>query len=290
MLNYSRIDENEADQQGFMYLTRAGYNPQGMAGGFQKIRSKSRMCGGGNIPTYLSTHPDLTDRSRGVLSRIQSMPAAARSRPEDNRRFQRVKTLLWARYGDPDAAVQIFAKSPKDCLARMGEAMVFSRRNNIPAAAAAFETALRCGANDPLVLREAGIFHYGRGDQNRAGSLLMHAMTKDPDDYMARFYYARLMDESGRFPEAHPYYREVLRRLPEDPDVHEFYGRSLGRANLIFPAFLHLAYAALYSNDKKKTEQFMGRAKGAAQSAQDRADLERLGERWKERNEIWSKL
>jgi predicted Zn-dependent protease len=287
MLNYSRIDETEADQQGFQYLVKAGYNPRGMAEGFRKIRRKSRMSGG-NIPTYLSTHPDLGDRITGVLSRTESLPADIRARKGDDRRFQRVKTLIRARYGDADTALQIFAKSPpSDCLARMGEGIVLSRRNKVPEAAKSFEAALRCAPNDPLVLREAGIFHYSRGDQNRAGELLRRAMAEDRDDYMARFYYARLMDETGRTAEAHPYYREVLRYIPDDADVHEFYGRSLGKADLLFPAFLHLAYAAMYANDRRKTEQFMGQAKAAARSRADQAELERFAERYRERSEVW---
>jgi predicted Zn-dependent protease len=190
-----------------------------------------------------------------------------------------------------DTARQTFAKSPpKNCLARMGEGMILARQSKIPDAAKAFETSLQCGPDDALVLREAGIFHYSKGDQNRAGPLLLRAMTKDPGDYMARFYYARLMDETGAPQAAHPYYKEVLRHIPDDADVHEFYGRSLGKANMLFPAYLHLAYAALFSNNKKKTEQFMGQAKGAIRSPSDQAQFDRFNERYKERSEIWKEV
>jgi len=291
MLNYSRIDENEADHQGFQYLTKAGYAPQGMVDAFQKLRRKSRMSGGGNIPTYLSTHPDIGDRITNIAARIDSSPQSIRNRKEDNTRFQRVKTLLLARYGDVDAARQIFAKGPaQDCLARMGEGILLARRNNIPNAAKAFEKALQCGPDDALVLREAGVFHYNRGDQSRAGPLLLRAMTKDPGDYVARFYYARLMDDTGKPQTAHAYYQEVLRHLPDDADVHEFYGRSLGKAHMLFPAYLHLAYAAMYSNNKKKTEQFMGQAKGAIRSPADQAQFDRFSARYKERSEIWKEV
>ena len=291
MLNYSRIDENEADHQGFQYLLKAGYDPRGMASAFQKLRRKSWMSGGGNIPTYLSTHPDLGDRIASVSARIESQPLAIRKRTENDSRFQRVKTLLLARYGDADTARQTFAKSPpKDCLARMGEGMILARRSKIPDAAKAFETALQCGPDDSLVLREAGVFHYSKGDPNRAGPLLLRAMTKDPGDYIARFYYARLMDESGKPQAAHSYYQEVLRHIPDDADVHEFYGRSLGKANMLFPAYLHLAYAALFSNNKKKTEQFMGQAKSAIRSSADQARFDRFSERYKERSEIWKEV
>jgi predicted Zn-dependent protease len=291
MLNYSRIDENEADNQGFQYLVRAGYDPQGMVGAFQKLRRKSWMSGGGNIPTYLSTHPDIGDRITNIAARIKSQPSGVRNRAEDNNRFQRVKTLLLARYGDADAARQVFAKSPaKDCLARMGEGILSARLNNIPEAVKSFERALQCGPDDSLVLREAGIFHYSRGDQSRAAPLLSSAMTKDPGDYVARFYYARLMDESGKPLAAHPYYQEVLRYVPDDADVHEFYGRSLGKANMLFPAYLHLAYAALFSNNRKKTEQFMGQAKGAIRNPSEQAQFDRFSERYKERSEIWREV
>lgn len=41
MLNYSRVDENEADHMGYQYLMAAGYPLQGMVTGFQKIRKKA---------------------------------------------------------------------------------------------------------------------------------------------------------------------------------------------------------------------------------------------------------
>jgi predicted Zn-dependent protease len=262
-----------------------------MVDGFQKLRRKSWMSGGGNIPTYLSTHPDLGDRISSIAARIESQPSSIRNRKEDDKRFRRVKTLLLARYGDVDTARQTFAKSPaNDCPARMGEGMILSRQSKIPDAAKAFETALQCGPDDSLVLREAGIFHYSKGDQNRAGQLLQRAMTNDPRDYMARFYYARLMDETGNPQAAHPYYQEVLRHIPDDADVHEFYGRSLGKANMLFPAYLHLAYGALFSNNRKKTEQFMGQAKGIIRTPAEQTQFDRFNERYKERSEIWKEV
>ena len=61
MLNYSRMDETEADQIGLQYLTSAGYRPQGLQGAFEKIRRK-QWASGIDIPEYLSTHPDVGGR------------------------------------------------------------------------------------------------------------------------------------------------------------------------------------------------------------------------------------
>ena len=108
MLNYSRIDENEADHIGLQYLTAAGYPPAGMAGGFKVLRQKSWMSGA-SVPAYLSTHPDIGDRINGIMARVTGMKQTVRDRRVDNSRFLRVQALLWGRYGDDQVALQRFS-------------------------------------------------------------------------------------------------------------------------------------------------------------------------------------
>lgn len=288
MLNYSRLDENEADHIGYQYLVAAGYAPQGMVGGFQKILRKSWMSGS-SVPTYLSTHPDLGDRINAIVARIKAAPPSIQNRKQDDRRFRRVKTLLWARYGDAQAARQMFQSAPAtDCLAHMGLGIVQSRENKVRDAAASFDKALACDREDPLILREAGIFHFRKGDTARAEQLLTAAMRKDGRDYMARFFYARLLDETGRAGEAAAYYEDVLRFLPQDQEVHAAYARSLGMSGRSFRAYLHLAYSALYNNDKKRTRQYFDQARGQAATPAERAEAARFDVRYKERMEIWN--
>ena len=112
-------------------------------------------------------------------------------------------------------------------------------------------------------MREAGRFYYNKGDA-RAAQTLLRALTLDPNDIMAQFFYARLLDGSGDKRSAHKYYREILRHLPQDSEVHYYYGRSLGEAGQVFDAYLHLAYSALYQNDKRKTESWLKQARPLA--------------------------
>lgn len=285
MLNYSRIDETEADQIGLQYLVAAGYPPQGMVDGFKVLRQKSWMSGA-NVPTYLSTHPAIGDRINGLQARIQGMGKSVQGRTQDNKRFTRVKTLLWARYGDEQAAQQRF--SGKDGLSCMGRGIVLARINRVNEANKAFDEALAASPNDPLVLREAGAFHYRKGDMSRADGLLRQAMRLDPRDYMASFFYARMLDETGRQAQAAQYYKEVLRYVPEDAEVHEAYARSLGKTGDSAGAYIHMAYSALYSNNKKQAERFFNQAKALSGKANPR-DFQKLEAAYKERKEIWDK-
>lgn len=286
MLNYSRIDENEADHIGYQYLVAAGFPPQGMAGGFQKLRQKSWMSGV-SVPTYLSTHPQLGDRINGIMARVKAAPPGVRARKDDNRRFHRAQTLLWARYGDTAVALQRFKSMGNTGIGFMGQAMIHARLNQVREATACFDKALALSPGDQLIIREAGIFHFRKGNKEQAEKLLQQALRMDSRDFMAGFYYARLLDETGRAAQADSYYKDVLRALPEDQEVHAAYGRSLGQSGKSFEAYLHLAYSALYGNEKKKTEQLSAKAKNQIKTVSQRAEMERFERRYEERKKIW---
>ncbi len=289
MLNYSRVDETEADQIGLQYLVRAGYRPQGMQGSFEKIRRK-QWASGIDIPEYLSTHPDVGGRINEISARVQGLPASVRNRKDDDTRFNRVRTLILARYGEPEVAARIFAralaKNGKDSLAHMGQGILAERRNQVREAEAAFDKALSCAPQDALIMREAGRFYYAMGDP-RAGQMLQKALQRDPDDIMAQFFYARLLSASGDRRTAHQYYEKLLRVLPDDSEIHYYYGRSLGENGEVFKAYLHLAYSALYQNDRKKTESWLSKAKTAARTPQDQEAVKLFEKIYAERRSMW---
>lgn len=286
MLSYSRMDENEADNIGLQYLVAAGYPPRGMIGGFKVLRQKSWMSGI-SIPTYLSTHPAIGDRLNNLSSRIVGLGEKKLNLRVDNRRFTRVKTLLWARYGDEQAALQKF--SGNDGLSLMGRGMVLARQNKIPEASAAFDRALKTSPEDPLIMREAGAFHYRKGNKERAAQLLRQAMSKDQKDYMASFFYARLLDETGKQNLSPQYYRQVLLHIPQDPDVHEAFARSLGKSGNQYEAYIHLTYSAIFSNNKKASEKYFKRVQSLSEKINDKSKFKKLSAVYRERKEMWDK-
>ncbi|WP_174405776.1 beta-barrel assembly-enhancing protease [Desulfovibrio subterraneus] len=289
MLNYSRQDEREADQMGLIYLTGAGYAPQGMVGGFEAIRKK-KWQSGSTMPAYLSTHPDVDERIISLGDRIRMLPPDMLKRPEDNKRFNRIKTLIRARYTDPKIALRHFDRSaPDDCMSQMGRAIALARLNRITDAADNFDLALACSPNDFLVNREAGSFHYMKGDLDRAATLLQKAILLNPRDYMAFFFYARLLGDKGDIKGASRYFEELLLHLPEDSEIHYYYGRMLGENRYLFKGYLHLAYSALYKNDKKKTDYNFGLANTNAKTPEEKQELERFEAKYQERAEFWDK-
>lgn len=62
LLSNSREHESQSDQLGVEYSTKIGYDANYMANFFQTIGRISESSGAGEIPTFLSTHPNPADR------------------------------------------------------------------------------------------------------------------------------------------------------------------------------------------------------------------------------------
>ncbi len=288
MLNYSRVDEDDADRFGMQYLVKAGYHPKGMGGAFEVLKSQE-WGHSGSMPTYLSTHPDLNLRLARIRTELQSFPKSILSRKEDDTRFHRIQTLLWARYGDPDQAERFFAARGKTAISFLGKAMLAARNNRVKEAEEYFAFALKYAPQDELVLREAGIFEYSKGDAGRAQKHLEEALRLVPKDYYALFYYARILDESGKSESAQQHYREVLRFVPEDREVHTVYGHSLGASRKLSEGYLHLAYAALYGGNTRKAKNLAEKAKRAANTVEEKEAVKKYEGIALEREKIMKK-
>jgi predicted Zn-dependent protease len=79
-INFTRMEEHEADRVGIGYLAAAGFDPNGMAAFFNTMM-RNRGLAGAEIPPLLLTHPVDTVRLAEARSRIASMPEYPR-RPE----------------------------------------------------------------------------------------------------------------------------------------------------------------------------------------------------------------
>lgn len=286
MLNYSRIDEADADHVGLSYLLAAGYRSQGMYESFENIRSKNWA---GSIPQYLSTHPDIQERIKDISARVQAMPPETRNRKDNNLAFQRIQALVRAKYSDPTVALSYFSqdKTYPPYMRALGLGICYSRMNRVSDAAAAFDDALQKGGDDPLVWREAGIFHFNKGRQNLASEYLNNAVRMNPEDYEAAFYFARILLEDGDSRSAFEQFDNVLRYVPESYETHYYYGKALLSAGRAFDGYLHLAYSGLYGNERQKTENFLEKAKGKIASPEDQARFDRLNAAYEERLEFW---
>lgn len=288
LLKYSRENERQADQLGMTFLVDAGYNPESMVSAFDKIRKASRLAGGGNIPSYLSTHPGVNQRLGYLEDRVKRMPERYRRREYNDRRLYRVQTILRARYTDPETALRHFRSGwPAPGLEWLGSGIALSRMNRIEEADRAFEKALNEAGENPLFLREAGRFYYSYGDLQQAARYLQKAVFLSPRDGLALFYYARVLMEQGENARAESLLQRVLRELPEDPQVHRSLARVYARRDKMFPAHLQMAYSFLYAKNKSSLVFHLKKMQSLAESPAQEEQVSEFKEKYKQLSQYW---
>lgn len=78
-INFTRANEKEADSIGINLLSRAGYDPQAMAGFFKKMQQITRYYFTGDVPAILRTHP--LDEDRIARAENRSLTLAKKNVP-----------------------------------------------------------------------------------------------------------------------------------------------------------------------------------------------------------------
>ncbi len=78
LLGYSRKEEYQADKLGVDFMTKAGYDPNGMLRFFDKLQKKE---GGGSkgLSVYFQTHPPTSER----IVRVKQEMKALGVKPEE---------------------------------------------------------------------------------------------------------------------------------------------------------------------------------------------------------------
>ena len=273
-LKYTRENEREADQYGVDFLISAGFGPSGMARAFDKIRKLQWLGGGGDVPSYLSTHPGMEERMVYMQERIARLPLAVRQRASDNTAFSRAKFLVQAWFTDANTAKAFFGMSgSSQCRNVLGEAIALSRLQQVDASRARFEQALSCNSSDTLWKREYGRFAFEYGNLATAVSMLQEVVLREPDDLFALFFYARAVAEQGNFAAGITAMERVKKAVPRDSEVLEFLARYQAAAGNVFTAHLNYAKSFAYKRKFSKYDFHVKQAEALARTAAEKDQL-----------------
>lgn len=186
-LGYSRDFEREADRVGFQTLSKAGYDPRGMADFFERLQ-KSTALYENNAPVYLRTHPLTTERISDMQGRAQGSPYR---QVRDSLDFYLVRAKL-----------RSLEYTPQDALAE-------------------FETQLR----EKRYAYEAAVW-YGiaraqlrLGRMSEAEKALAQARKQAPSSAMYDVLAAEIHLAAKDLPGATQIYRDANKRYPNDEAV-----------------------------------------------------------------------
>ncbi|MFH0810159.1 MAG: M48 family metalloprotease [Pseudomonadota bacterium] len=246
-LKFDRKDEEEADRVGLKLLRGTGYDGNAAVNALRTIY-RFRWYGSDEVPTYLSTHPDMGQRISYLEDMLLASPAAAPPLALNPLDFKKVQTRLLASCGDPKLCLARFEgvllqKTPPDFLGTYGLGLAYRRQGRYAEAQAALEKALALQPTDNDVLRDLGVCYFEAGKNAEAAGALRKVLAAHPDDTAAAYYMGRASQESGDLDAAIDCYRKLLGGGLETADIHDNLGLVYAKKGDMASAHYHTGMA-----------------------------------------------
>ena len=253
-LKYTRENEVEADHKSLQYMTKAGYDPNGLITFLNKI-NKVSSASSPKIPAYLSTHP-VTENRISLLENILQMGPKPVGPFKSTGNFRRIQAKVFVEERDSNVAITYFQPlvdaNPQDLDGYYGLGLAYRKMGRLDKSAEVFQKAHALAPNDPDILRELGVVCFLSGKLDLAIENL-EAMRSIPrngtdsnEDLLSLYYLGRGYQEKGDFTKALPLFLRVQKEMPEFVDVHyhlgSVYGRmgQRGRSHLYFGTYFKL--------------------------------------------------
>ncbi|MEJ8568434.1 beta-barrel assembly-enhancing protease [Elongatibacter sediminis] len=236
-IHFTRQNEAEADRIGIRTLSRAGYDPRGMAEFFEKMSRITRARGEGP-PEYLRTHPVNVSRIAEAEDRALDMPKPEKTSGRD---FYLVQARLRAQVEDyPETVLKYFRhekslpeRSPAQRSAMdYGIAIALQRKGEYEEARRVLESLMAEGDHLAYQIQLADLdLQTGRVDQ--AIDRLADLYRGFPGNHAISLEYSEALLHDGdveRAKQASKVLREQLLSHSEDPVLYSLYARASNTA------------------------------------------------------------
>lgn len=287
-INYTRINEKEADRVGISLLARSGFNPASAAHFFGKLSEKYRYAS--KPPAMLLTHPLPESRIADVRNRVQNFPskllppsldfelAKARiiaryeTKPQDNIKQslfniskQRYVYRAAIDYGlaisyfedkQYDQAEQLLLKLLKDDSRNLFYVDVLTdvyiKQKQFDKALTMLESLNKLMPNNRVISLNYANAAYEAGELNLAVNLLQDFLIAQPNSFIAHDLLANVYDKQGNKPQFHSAKAEVYALLGAYPRAID--ELQMGYKNIDDEPLLQKRFKARISQFQQKKE------------------------------------
>jgi predicted Zn-dependent protease len=230
---FTRQNEYEADRIGISTVSRAGYDPAGMAEFFEKMGRLTRSQGEGP-PEYLRTHPVSVSRISEAENRAQNLPVP---KPSSGKNFYLVQARLRAMTAKtPDEALEWFnhrleqadsSQAESDAIF-YGSAIAHQNKGEYLEARNLLQSLLDRDYHIAYELQMADL-DLDSGRDQQAVDTLSGLYNSFPGNHAISLQYAQALlknQDPGQAKTAGEVLRKQLLEYPNDPLLYELYARS----------------------------------------------------------------
>lgn len=229
-LKFSRENEEEADRLAFSWMLKMRHNPESMLSMLGKMRRIS-ILKTGNIPPYLLTHPNPTQRLSYVRDLLNIYEGELPVRAENDFEFQRIRYRIMAGGNDNRLLIPRLIKKIKegedpDGFLRLGLAQIYISEGNYEQGRKYLLEVMEKYPDRAILKSDLGYTYLSEGMNEKALALFRKALQDDPGDAFTIFNLARTLDQSGQTEKAIKYYEELLTLTPTYAKTHYYLGQA----------------------------------------------------------------
>ncbi|CAM3913698.1 M48 family metalloprotease [Bordetella tumulicola] len=233
-LGFSRDAEREADRAGFVMLTKAGYDPEGMVRMFSRLMGASRLNEGMGGGAWASTHPLSIERMSDVQNRARNLPS---ERYRDSDDYWYIRAKMRVIQGRDSVSLRTANQQLKDeahrltgvqqSAANYGLALQAFQRNNLSEAQQFLNQAQAGGRSSPQLARLDIDLAAARKDNAQALQLAAAAVKRWPQQRALGIAYAQALQGVERHADAQAYLRGRIKQWGEDePGLYQMLAQS----------------------------------------------------------------
>jgi predicted Zn-dependent protease len=250
-INFTRMEESEADRVGINFLAESGFDPNGMAGFFSTIM-RERGTELNEIPSLLLSHPLDQVRIAEARSRIGAMPKYPRRPDSASYPFIRERVRVLASASDSDLRgyyENTRANDPRNPALVYGAALA-ELKSGSPATAV---TLLKGLVNEQpkLTLLQIALAQaqYAAGQKNDAVASYEKALAVSPRNVPLSVRYAESLLDMGRAKKAHQLLLDLFNVETPSPEQVKLIALAASAAGDTGDAYYYMSEYHISSGD-----------------------------------------
>ncbi len=220
-LKYTRQDEEEADRLAFDWMRAMGRDPQAMVGMLRKMYRVNAISMG-NIPTYLLTHPEPSQRMSYVEDLIESKKSKIYPKA-DSFEFLRLKYRLLSITNDPTRVLERLHKDESQdvpVMALYGLSQAYLANADFSNAEKTLRQVIAQLPAKTILKTDLGRIFFESGQYDKALLMLQDSMEQRPACSYTAYLLAQTLQQKGRLQDALQIYEDILKTIPALSRIH----------------------------------------------------------------------
>jgi len=250
-INFTRMEESEADRVGINFLAESGFDPNGMAGFFSTIM-RERGNELDEVPSLLLSHPLDQVRIAEARARVGSMPSHPRRPDSIGYPYIRERVRVLASTSDADLRgyyETMRRNDPQNSALAYGAALAEMKSGSPSTAAALLKGVVAEQPKLTLLQIALAQAQYAAGQKNEAVATYERALAVSPRHVPLTIRYAESLLDMGRAKKAHQLLLDLFNVETPTPEQVKLIALAASAAGDTGDAYYYMSEYHISSGD-----------------------------------------